>query len=256
MVASIASYVPAARVGTVDMLPSKSSEHTILSRLTSKILSAEQNLNTALAPLRFADLLKNRLQLVEGVLLGVGWVSLIFDLFSRICSCSRICCEELPQTEKRVQLINVSKETIVSFASFSGMTITLMLWADRVRVIALGIFVALLQKLTYGTYFITSGFGIEKAVKMVQKAKVDLIAAKDDASRNLHEHRYRLAIIDIASHICTLAWSILGIVGFTAGIVFNPLLMETFFLISCGLALVSIGYSLYIDFKIAPPSAA
>ncbi len=76
------------------------------------------------------------------------------------------------------------------------------------------------------------------------------------AARNIKEHRYRLGVIDLASHISTLAWAILGIIELFVGIAISPLLTGSLFLISCGLAFASIGYSLYIEFKLDPPAAA
>jgi hypothetical protein len=256
MVSSISTHIPSRSSIAVERLTDISSKDSLLTRLASKILSVEQNLKSFVKNFPYAELLKNRVELAEGIVRGAGWSILVWDFCKHASECRRISRRDPSKPENRIKLNYEVKETFVSFVSLSAVTASIVQWADRIRIIALDALAPLLQKFTYAAYLITSGFGIEKAIKTIQKIKLDLSTEKDMAARNIKEHRYRLGVIDLASHITTLAWAILGIVELIVGIAISPLLTGAVVLISCGLAFASFGYSLYIDFKLDPSAAS
>jgi hypothetical protein len=212
---------------------------------TAKILSGDPDHSAS----RYAQLFKNRFDTVEGGFLGLAWTCTAYDFCKHVFLCIGVACKQAPAGEKRKELLHGVKETFVKFVSFSGMSASLMLWANRVRIIALGLFAGVLQKCTYGIYGILSGFGIERSVKAMEMAYSKLCNEKSASAKIVHGHRCRAAFLDVASEVSTLAWAVLGIVGIVAGVALSPLLMDGIFMTSCALAFLSIGYNIYIDFK-------
>ncbi len=138
MVTSISTYVSSQSSITVEFLTDISSKDSILTRLVSKILSAEQNLKSFVKNFPYAELLKNRAQLTEGIVRGAGWIILIWDFCRHASECRRIAGQDLSKPETRIKLNYEAKETFVSFVNFSAVTASIVQWADRVRIIALG----------------------------------------------------------------------------------------------------------------------
>lgn len=256
MVTSLVFPDRSMRHGAVPTQAYISSQDARLSCVAVQTLSAEESLNAFVPERPFAQLLKNRAQKIEGCFRVVGWVILLADFINRARSLSRIARRDLSEGDNRSKMQGEAKETFVSLVTFSSVTASLLQWADSVRILVLGKIACILQKFIYGANLIASGFGIEKAVSAIKKEKAELEVEQNPQDRDLHTHRYGLALIDLAYHIATIAWALLGLVELIGGIVFSPLLMGSVFMISCGLALASLVYGLYIDFKLAPPAIA
>ena len=253
-IASLSSHLhiqPARAAG----VPSKVSQDSMLSRLIDQIFSAEEHLRTFAHTHPIAEVLKNRAQRIEGCIRIVGWVILVVDFFKHASAVCRIARGELNQGDNCSKLISEVKETFVSLVTFSSMTASLLQWADAVRILVLGKIAPFLQKFVYGTHLIVSGFGIEKTIHALKREKSALAEEQNPLVRDLHKLRCSLALVDLAYHISTIAWAILGLVELIGGVALSPLLMGSLFLISCGLALTGLGLSLYIEFKIAPLAA-
>jgi hypothetical protein len=231
-----------------------SSQDAQLSRLAVQTFSAEEHLNAFVPESPFALLLKNRAQKIEGGFRIVGWVILLADFINRACSLGRSARSELSEGDNRSKMHTEAKETFVSLITFSSVTASLLQWADSVRILVLGKIVSILQKFIYGANLITSGFGIEKAVHIIKKEQSELETEQNPQDRDLHKHRYGLALVDLAYHISTIVWALLGLVELIGGIALSPVLTGALFMISCGLAVTSLVYSLYIEFKLVPPA--
>jgi hypothetical protein len=234
------------------------SKKNILTHIASKYLAAEQNLKEVVRKFPYAELIKNPFQLAEGVMWGSCWIWTLYDFCSHACEFRRIAGMDLAHSDNRIKLCEQVKEIFVRFVSLSGMSASAVQWADRVRIIALGKFAPFVQKFSYVTILISAGFGIEKTIKALQKEASDFESERNPGARNKHKHHYRLALIDLASHISTVAWVVLGAFEICAGVALSPLLTGSVLMISCAFACTSLGYGLYIAFKVdplAPPQA-
>src|SRR5690348_5548989 len=228
--------------GAMPAQPYISSQDARLSCVAAQTLSAEESLNAFVPERPFAQLLKNRAQKIEGCIRIVGWVILLADFINRSFSLSRAARRDLSEGDNRSKMHGEAKETIVSLVTFSSITASLLQWADSVRILVLGKIACVLQKFIYGANLIASGFGIEKAVSVIKKEQAELEAGQNPQDRDLHAHRYGLALVDLAYHIATIVWALLGLIELIGGIAFSPILMGSIFMISCGLALASLVY--------------
>lgn len=198
------------------------------------------------------ELLNNHWLKVEGLLWGACWAWFLYDTCKHGRESLRILRLGSSHHENRPKLASQLKETCHNFINLSGTTASIVLWADRAKFFALGKCTLLLQKITFIGYFITSGFGIEKTVRALHKAKNSMMSARDPKDIIRHRHHYRSEQLDLASHISTIAWAILGIAELCTGVVIAPWIMTSVFMASCALACASIGYGCYISSKIDP----
>jgi hypothetical protein len=254
-IASISLSLPIQHFSAGRLKSHIASTDNLLPRLVEKILSAEEHKKTFMHELPFAGVLNNRAQKIEGCIRIVGWVVLLIDFFKHAFAAGRVARADLTQGDNRSKLIIEGKETFVSLVTFSSVTASLLHWADTVRILVLGKIVHFLQKFVYAANLIVSGFGIEKTICALKKEKSALAEEQSPPARDLHRHRYSLALVDLAYHISTIVWAIVGLVELVGGVALSPLLTGSLFMISCGLAFVALGLSLYIEFKIAPLAA-
>lgn len=251
-ITSISPYVSVQHFSPVCMQADKD---TLLTRLVEKIVFAEEQFRVFVREHPFVEVLKNRALRIEGCVRIAGGVFLVVDFIKHICALRSVACSNLSEEENRSKLVAEVKETFVSLVTLSSVTASLLKWADAVHILVLGKLVPFLQKFVYGASLITSGFGIEKTIHMLKKEDIALAEEQNPAARELHRHRYNLAILDLAYHISTIAWAILGLTELVGSLALSSLLSGPLLMISCGLVLASLVYSLYIEFKIAPLAA-
>jgi len=191
----------------------------------------------------------------EGILWTGCWAWFLYDFCKHAKESIRI--RHLDRTrENRAKLSAELKETCSNFISLLGSTASIILWADRAKCIALGACSLILQKSTYIGYFLTSGFGIEKTMKALRQAKIAMLSTQDSKEMIQQQYHYRSALLDLASHISTVAWVVLGLVELCASVAISPWIMTSALMISCALACASIGYSCFVSYKVDPVTAS
>jgi hypothetical protein len=201
------------------------------------------------------ELLNNRWLKIEGLLWCACWAWFLYDSCKHGRESLRLFRLGLSCGENRSKWTSELKETCHNVINLSGTTASIALWSERAKFFTLGKFTLLLQKTTFIGFFITSGFSMEKTARELRKEKISLMNAQDPKDILKHRLHYRSAQLDLASHISTIVWAILGIAELCAGVVIAPWLMTSVFMASCALACVSIGYSCSIQSKIDTPSA-
>lgn len=227
----------------------------LVSGLAQQIFSAEEHLRTFVREHPFLEVLKNRAQKIEGCIRIVGWVVLLVDFFKHAFAAGRSARTDFSQEDNRLKLRAETKETFVSLVNFTSVTASLLQWAETVRILVLGKLAPFLQKFICGANLVVSGFGIEKTIHALKKEGSALEEERSLQARDVHKHRYALALVDLAYHISTIAWAVLRLVELVGGIALSPLLTGSLFMVSCCLAFAALVYSLYIEFKIAPPAS-
>src|SRR5579862_1990995 len=200
------------------------------------------------------ELLNNRWLKIEGLFWGACWAWFLYDSCKHGRESLRLFRQGLSHGANRLKWTAELKETCHNVINLSGTTASMALWAERAKFFTLGKFSLLLQKITFIGFFITSGFSIEKTARELRKEKISMISARDPKDVLKHRLHYRSAQLDLASHISTIVWAILGIVELCGGVVIAPWLMTSVFMTSCALACASIGYSCSIQSKIDAPS--
>ncbi len=195
------------------------------------------------------ELLNSRWLKFEGLLWSACWAWFLYDM----CKHGRESLGILRLQENRPKLVSDLKETCHKFINLSGATVSMALWAERAKFFALGKYTPLLQKITFIGYFITSGFCIEKTLKALRKEKISMTTAHDPKDIIKHRYLYRSEQLDLASHISTVAWAILGIAQL-CGVFIAPGVTSSVLLSSCALACISIVYSGFVSSKVNPPA--
>lgn len=228
-----------------------SSEKNVLTDLASKQVFDSDAIHDKVRI--YTEAFRQRFQIVEGAVWGVSWACVAGQFFYNIREYIRACDADLTQHKNQKKLYDEIKKVFVNFVSLSGISASIATWANRARIIVLGKGVSFLQKFSYATHLITSGFGIDASIRTLQDELWAFHNAVSGAERTKHTGRYHLALIDLASHITTLAWSILGIVELCVGIALSPALMLSIFWLSCALAIASLSYSIYIEYNAEPP---
>ncbi|HEY2811139.1 MAG TPA: hypothetical protein VGJ00_07120 [Rhabdochlamydiaceae bacterium] len=185
----------------------------------------------------------------EGYMWAGLWAWSLYDLGQRVRCYRAITLENLPPEEKQGKLRQQAKEVGVQVINVAGVSAIFTRWAHASRLISVERFLPLLQKISYGSFLLTSGFYIEKTITSLKKAWSALQQAATPEAKEKHRQEYCLAWMDLAAHISTLAWAMLGVIELAAGIAVSPLLMTSVFMAGCVFALASIGYGTYIDVK-------
>lgn len=212
--------------------------------------SAQEPLSTESA---WSRLLKSPYDCLEGIFWGAAFSSALYECYQRVRELRRFSLQDLRCEETRENLKGEVKATANAFFGLFGYASSSLEWADRSRLIVLGKLVSLVQKISYMALFVNAGFGVDKCLETIKKMKCDIFNETDPVAKSRHERHYRAAILDLASHISTIAWALLGLVKLCFAVVISPALSSAVLMVSCAFALASFSYGIYVAVALAPP---
>ncbi len=156
---------------------------------------------------------------------GGAWVFLILDSFFKLIS-SCWAYAEAPAQE------SLERRSVIDLTVFGGTVANSLHWADFVGLISIGPGAELAKALGYGSTSIIALFGVVECLQ-------DLCATSD-------MQQMALIMLSLGSRVCALAWSVLGIASYMAGMPLIPGITSLLFLSSFLFFLGNIGYRIHL----------
>jgi hypothetical protein len=191
---------------------------------------------------------------LEGLFWGTAWSFSLCECYACIRELSCCSLEDLRLQGGCDKLRRLIKATVNAVFGLFGYSTSTLEWADRMRLITLGKLAPLVQRISYLSLFINAGFGMEKCFETLKTKKCAFIAEKDPATQSMHAHHYRCALLDLASHISGIAWSLIGLVKLCFVVAVSPILANAVLLVSCAFAIASFSYGIYVAVKFDQPT--
>ncbi len=133
------------------------------------------------------------------------WALLLLDTLCKTISIGWSCIEN-------GTLAHLQSVDITNLVLFGGTVANFLHWADSVGIMALGAGAALAHAVGFGSSAVISLFGVVEDLQELFYA---------DAARNTRQHKIS-KLLDLGYRVTTLAWSLLGVASFVAGVAVLP----------------------------------
>lgn len=197
--------------------------------------------------INFSALANHPGDIAEGFLwVGFGMLSMWYcaysfsDLYGAIT-------ENIPFAENLEKIACCVKTAFIDLLSLANSIGYMAQWAHQVDVISLGQYLPIIKNLTFGTSFVISFFESAQGMYDIYMENQAIAEQTDIGEKEMHEKILYFHMLKLAGNVSFLAWSALGIIALSTGIVVSSVLMNAILLFGCVLGLGSIAYKMHLD---------
>ena len=186
-------------------------------------------------------------EIVLGPLWAGCWAFSAFYAGKRVQDLYNVCSSEGAFAEKMHKIAEAVKKSFVSLMSLGGSTLWMASWSHEMRIISLGRFALLAEKLSYGTTLISSGAESAWGVYSMWREKEAFDNGKTAEEKERRRQQFVIQLLNTAANTTMVVWAALGIAGLAAGLVIAPWASLALLGGSLGLSVASSLYENRID---------
>jgi hypothetical protein len=154
---------------------------------------------------------------------------------------------EHPASEKFTKIGKAVKTAFVDLISVGGATAYNIHWAHTVKMISLGQYAPLIKSLGYGSSLIINIVESGWSIYNIAIEKEAILKETSPEQQEKHKQRLFLSLMKLIGNISMIAWTTLGIVTITAGLVVSPILTSPLLLTGCVMSTVAFFYQRHIE---------
>lgn len=225
-------------------------ERTPLQEITSSLFKEFQEVrNEVVEPhsFSFTPLLNNPFELAFGGFWSLWWMFDAYVLGSDLWNLYTEIKAENTADQKFEKITAAAKKSLMSLLYVCWDSTFIVSWADEVKVIVLGAWSPLVKGLGNGASFLVNG--IEAAISLydIHTEKQAFQQEKSPEIQEKHKKRFFWGLIKLVGHTHMIAWSVLGIISFGAGIAFSPLLLGALLTAGVFFSTIALCYKHHLD---------
>jgi hypothetical protein len=159
--------------------------------------------------------------------------------------------QEASSDQKWAKTVLAVKTVFVDLLSLGSASTYLLRWANSAKVIALGAYSTLVNKLCFGTAAVM--YGTEACWDVYQiSLETDAISkAGTEAEKEPHRQRLGLALLKLSSDVTMIAWAVLSVASI-AGIAVSSVAIGVFLFVGTILGVAAMGYKYHLDERDKP----
>jgi hypothetical protein len=227
---------------SIELTSLQQTTHEIFSQIKE---SVPQNISDLQQTINFRPLLEPGNAVTGGFWTALWGFSASF-LGSSLSELYKTLTSEHPAAEKFARVGSAVKAAFVDLISLGGATAYIAHWAHEVKILSLGQYATLINRLCYGASLITNTVECGWSIYNIHTEKEAILKEASPIEKEKHKQRLCLSLIKVIANINMIAWAILKIATIAVGLATSPILLTVLLVIGGTFSVAACFYQTHI----------